>query len=255
MDRKLAKKMVALSQKVNKDQTDLTKQTLSAVKRHLQKRGYRADLEFVTRSHKTAGARFQAEIKFDSGLGYPTEDDVLAITAQSAPEHDIEWETVDVDTDLGIVYLNLEPSVEMIPVANINSIPGEFVSLGAGLYKKAADASDSIMEIWSLQKTDNGLALYRNDDIDVTADEEDDSFKAGDVVDTPSGPGLIKRMDDLGNAFVQVGRSLRLVAQNDMQKYDISKEKQKLVDYYTRVYGDPSFGQALVEEYGDKPRK
>lgn len=255
MDRKLAEKMVALSQKVNKDQTDLTKQTLSAVKKHLQARGYRADLEFVTRSHKTAGMRFQAEIKFDSELGYPTEKDVMAVTAQAAPDHDIEWESVDVDTDLGIVYLNLEPSVEMIPVANINSIPGEFISVGAGLYKRAADASDSMMEIWSLQKTDNGLALFRNDDIDVQADEQDDGFKAGDVVDTPNGPGLIKRLDDLGNAFVQIGRTLRLVGAADMEKYNINKEKQKLVDYYTRVYGNPDFGRALVEEYGDKPRK
>jgi len=256
MDRKRAKQLRAISQKVNIYQADLTKETLSAVKAHLQKRGHRADLEFVTRSHKTAGYRFQAEIKFDPQLGYPTEKDVLAVVAQAAPTHDIEWETVDVDTNLGIVYLNMEPSVEMIPVASISSIPPEFISIGAGMYKKAAGASDSIMEVWSLKKTDGGLGLFRNDqDIDIKADEDTDQFRAGDVVDTPDGPGLIKRLDEFGNAFVQVGRTLRLVGASDMQKYDIGKEKQKLVDYYTRVYGDASFAQALLEDYGDKPKK
>lgn len=251
MNRKILKKMADMNRKVNRDTTESTREVLSAVKKHLAGRGYRADLRFVAKSNP-ASTKVMAEVRYRSDLGYPAEKDLLAITAQEAPQYDIVWEAIDVNPDLGVVYLDLEPSVETVPVASVNSIPDEFISIGAGVYKKAADNSDSIMEIWNLQKTDDGLALIRsNEDMEISA-EDDGEIKAGQVVDTPSGPGVVKRLDDLGNAFVQIGKNLRHVAQSDMQPYDVNKEKQKLIDYYTAVYGDANFAQALTEEYGDK---
>ena len=95
--------------------------------------------------------------------------------------------------------------------------------------------------------------MYRTDNIEISADESE--FRAGDVVNTPDGPGKIMRFDDGGNAFVQISNrgknKVRLVAQNDMYDYSLDKERAKLEDYYAQAYGDAEFAKDLVTDYDE----
>lgn len=226
-------------------ETRVSQDIMKGLRAHLEKRGYRADLKLVTASKNTEGS-FHAEVKFRADLGFPAEQDLMAIVAQSYPQHQIEWETAEVDANAGIVLLNLNQSVECVPISSMKEIPSEFVSIGAGIYKRAADTTGQVMEIWKLKKDDAGsLALYRNhDDVEVTASDEE--FRAGDVVNTPYGCGKITRFDDLGNAFVQIGNKMHLVAADEVQDYDINKERKALTDYYAQAVGDTDFANALT---------
>lgn len=226
---------------------------MKGLRAHLEKRGYRADLKLVTASKNTEGS-FHAECKFRADLGFPAEQDLMAIVAQSYPQHQIEWETAEVDPTAGIVLINLNPSVECVPISSMKEIPDEFVSIGAGIYKRAADTTGQIMEIWKLKKDDAGsLALYRNhDDVEVTASDED-QFKAGDVVQVEGlGVGRIQSFDSLGNALITVGNKKHLVAADEIKDYDIDSERARLVDYYTEATGSREYAEALVKQYGDK---
>lgn len=248
MDPKRAKRLQAVSHKVNRHQNLATKEALSAVRDKLRERGYRADLQLSVKPGFKG--RASAEVRFEPTLGHPDENDLMTLVAQEVPDYEISWDTVNVDPSLGVIYLNLEPSVEVVPVKSMSDIPSEFVALGTALYKRASSPSGDAYEIWSLKKTDGGLALFNTKEQVVTA-EETTGHRAGDVVNTPHGPGKIVRFDDLGNAFVQVGKNLRLVAEKDMQDYSITKERSKLFDYYAQLYGE-EFANALVKEYGDK---
>jgi hypothetical protein len=177
----------------------------------------------------------------------------MALVAQSYPTHEIDWELVEVDSDLGVVLLTLQPSTEVVPISSISEIPPEFKSIGTGLYKRAADATGNVQEIWTLKRGDDGLVLYRNND-DVEIEAKEDGFKAGDVANTPYGPGRILRFDEMGNAFVQVGNKKRLVAAKELGIYSIEKEKKKLTDYYSEAYGDPEFAKALTERYDTRKK-
>jgi hypothetical protein len=249
MDKKLMKRLQAISHRVNRNKTELAAEFVSTLKKKLAERNHRADLDLSTRSKVVEGS-FTAEIKFDPQLGYPTDKDLMTLVAQSYPTHEIDWDLLQVDDELGVISLMLEPSVEVLPLASIKEIPPEFTSIGTGLYKRATDTNGTVMEIWSLKKTDDGLALFKSpDDLEITAEEE--GFKAGDVVNTEYGPGRIVRFDDLGNAFVQVGSKKHLVGAADLTDYDLDKEKTQLTQYYTEAYGDPDFAKRLVEEYDD----
>lgn len=250
MDRKTLKKLQGIGQKLGAERQEVTNDTVRGVKAYLDSRKYRADLNLVTASRDTTGS-FCAKVKFAAGLGYPKEEDLMALVADQFPDHQIDWQTIKMDPDVGVIMLNLEPSVEMIPVASVKEIPSEFVSIGAGIYKRAADASGSIQEIWTLKKGPEGLCLFRSqDDVEITADDKT-GFRAGDVVNTPYGPGKVVRFDDLGNAFVQVGKNKKLVAADELAEYDIDSEKKKLEDYYAQAYGDREFAKGMVQDYGD----
>jgi hypothetical protein len=128
----------------------------------------------------------------------------------------------------------------------MDDIPPEFVAIGTGIYKRAVDST--VNEIWTLKRSEDGLLLYRNnDDIEVKADEGD--LKAGDIANTPYGPGRILRFDDYGNAFVQIGNQKRLVAGKELGMYSVEKEKKLLTDYYSEAYGDADFASALTKDY------
>lgn len=254
MKRNLMKRLQQISHRVNRDQTEVAKSFLGGLQKHLASRGHRADLKITTKARDTSG-RFRASVKFDSRLGYPSDDDLLTLVAQSYPTHEIDWDLADVDMDLGLVLLQLEPSVEVVPVESMGQIPPEFKPIGSGIYKRARDASGNVNEIWTLSKGPDGLMLYRNeDDLEVSAEDES-GFRAGDVVNTPYGPGRIQRFDEVGNAIVTVGSKKRLVAAGDMYKYDIKKEKKKLEDYFATAYGDRAWAQALMEDYTTKHKK
>lgn len=249
MNKKQMKRLQAISHRESPARTKLNTEFLSNLKSKLAERKYRADLSFVTAAKDTTGT-FKAEIPYNPELGHPSENDLMTLVAQNYPTHEIDWELIQVDPEEGVISLMLEPSVEMVPVESVRAIPPEFVAIGTGLYKRAADNSGNVQEIWTLKKNDNGLALYRNqDDIEVTAEE--DGFKAGDVVMVEGhGPGRIKRFDEMGNAFVTVGNKVHLVAAMDMQPFDITREKTKLTKYYEEIYGK-DFAEALTREYGD----
>ena len=250
MDRTLLRRLQKISYRNNMDQTEVANEFIGRLAEHLKKRGYRADLSLATDAKVTSGT-FTASVKFDPALGRPEETDLMSLVAQSYPKHQIDWELVQLDSEHGVALIPLEPSVEVVPVHDMQSIPPEFKPIGTALYKRAADASGKVHEIWTLKKNQNGLALYRaHDDIEVQAEEE--GFKATDIVNTPHGPGRIVRFDESGNAFVQVGNQKRLVAREDMQPYKIEKEKKKLQDLYTQIYGDAEFASKLVEDYGRK---
>ena len=253
MNRKQMKRLQAISHNESPARTQLNEEFLTNLKSKLAERKYRADLEMVTAAKNTTGA-FKAEVAYNAELGHPSENDLLTLVAQAYPTHEIDWELVQVDPEEGVISLMLEPSVEMVPVESVKAIPPEFVAIGTGLYKRAADNTGKVQEIWTLKKSDDGLALYRNpNDIEVTADEE--GFKAGDVVTVEGhGPGRIKRFDDLGNAFVQVGNKQHLVAQMDMKPYSVDKEKTKLEKYYSQVYG-PDFAGKMVEDFSTRKKK
>lgn len=252
MNRALLQRLQKISHRTNMDKTEVAKEFITSLKEKLAARGYRADLTIATDAKDTS-SRFLASIAFNPALGHPDEKDVMAIVAQAYPTHDVDWELAEVDSDLGIVLIPLAPSTEVVPVQSISQIPEEFVSIGAGIYKRAVDTTGQAQEIWTLKRTDSGLALFRTqDDMDVQATE--DEFKAGDVANTPHGPGRILRFDDMGNALVQVGNAKRLVAKDDMRPYKLEKEKKSLEDYFAQAYGDRDFAKSLVDTYS-KNRK
>lgn len=249
------KRLQAISHRssTNQDISSLGKEMLSALKEKMGERGYRADLSLHTAAKSTVG-RFGVQVKYSKELGYPSENDLITIVAQAYPNHDINWETIDAPVDGDVVIFMLEPSMEVVPVESVKHIPPEFTPIGTALYKRAADASGKINEIWTLKNGDNGLALYRTqDDIEVMADANE--IKAGDAVETEHGIGIVKRFDELGNAFVQVGNKTHLICASEMKPYSTSKDKAKLEDYYATAYGSPEYGKKMTEEYGDKKKK
>lgn len=238
------KRLQSISHRTNPNQTEVAKQFVHGLRAALAKRGYRADLSIATDARSTMG-KFTASVAFNPELGHPSEDDLVTLVAQSYPAHEIDWEMVEVDSDQGTVVMMLQPAQEVIPVSSMASIPAEFKSIGTGLYKRAVDST--VSEIWTLKKTDDGLALYRSpDDIEVQA--EDNQIKAGDVVNTPYGPGKVVRLDEVGNAYCLVGSRKHLIALKDLGVFDINKEKGKLKEYYAQIYGD-QFAQDLVDSY------
>jgi len=255
MNRKNMKRLQAISHRESPARDQLNREFLTNLKAKLAERKYRADLEIVTAAKNTTGT-FKAEVPYNPELGHPSENDLLTLVAQNYPTHEIDWELVQVDPEEGIVTLMLEPSVEMVPVESVKAIPPEFVAIGTGIYKRAADNTGNVHEIWTLKKSDEGLALYRNqDDLEITAEEE--GFKAGDVVMVEGhGPGRIKRFDENGAvAFVQIGNKVHLVAQMDLKPYALDKEREKLRKYYEVAIGDKAYAEALVKDYGDIKKK
>lgn len=245
MDQGKLKRLQKISHRVNRDKTELQDTFVSGLKDALASRGHRADLAISTEAKSTLGT-FTASVGFDPQLGHPSESDLVTVVAQAYPTHEVDWELADVDSDLGIVLLSLKPSTEVVPVNSINEIPPEFVAIGTGLYKRAVD--ETVSEVWTLKRSDDGLILTRNEeDIDVTAEEN--QLKAGDIANTPYGPGRILRFDELGNAFVQVGNTKRLVAGKDLGMYSVERERKKLTDYFAEAYGDKEFAQALTKDY------
>jgi len=247
MNRNEIKRVQAMSHRESPAKTMLKNEFISNLKAKLGERKYRADLNFMTAAKNTTSS-FKAEIAYNTELGHPSENDILTLVAQNYPTHEIDWDLIQVDSDEGIVSLMLEPSVEVVPVTSVKSIPPEFVAIGTGIYKRAVDQTGNVQEIWTLKKNDGGLALYRSpNDLEITAEEE--GFKAGDVVELEEfGPGRIKRFDENGNAFVQVGNRLHIVAQMDLQQYSVDKEKTKLEKYYSELYG-PEFSKGMVQDF------
>lgn len=252
MDKKMSQKLVALSSKTGQAREDLRDEILRSVKNKLAARKYRADLSIMTAAKSTAG-KFSAEIRFNPRLGHPSEQDILTLVAQNYPTHQVDWQLIDVDQNSGIVTLMLEPSVEVIPIESMKAIPPEFSPIGTAMYKRAADASGKVNEIWQLKRTDEGLALFRSpNDLEITAEDEG-GFKAGDVVNTPYGPGRVERFDDTGDCcYVLIGNKRRLVAASDLKKYDVDKERKKLEEYYAMAYGDADFASSLVKKIDKK---
>lgn len=247
------KRLQKISHRVNSDKSEVANKFLTGLKRHLASRGYRADLSITTTAKSIKGS-FSAFVPFDAQLGNPSEEDLTSLVAQEYPTHEIDWRLVEVeqnDDGRGVVYMQLQPSVEIIPVSAINEIPPEFQPIGAGIYKRAVDSK--VSEIWTLRKGDDGLVLSRNnDDLEVTADKNE--LRAGDVADTPYGPGKILKFDEYGNALVLVGNKRHLVAGKELGMYSIDREKKKLEDYYTQAYGDSAFAADLVKDYTERKK-
>jgi hypothetical protein len=234
-------------------ESQLKKELLRDLKAKLSLRKYRADLKLITTAKNTSGT-FHAIVKFNPDLRYPSEEDLMSIVGQSYPSHQIDWGLVDISDSDGVISLTLGPKVEVIPLKSLKEIPSEFISVGTGLYKRAADASGNAFEIWEVKQDSSGnkALVRREEDLEVEA-SEDDGFKAGDVVQTPYGPGRIKKFDDFGNAFVQVGNTKHLISAADMKEYSIDKERAKLIDYYTEAYGDSDLAKELCKKM-DKPK-
>ena len=235
------KRLQKISHRVNYDQTELATEFITGLKASLAKRGYRADLSIATDARNTAGT-FTASIRFDTSLGHPTEDDLVSLAASSYSTHEIDWELAEVDSDQGLILLSLKPSVEMIPIKSLNEIPPEFKSIGTGIYKRAVDST--VSEIWELKRGEEGLFMYRkNDDMEVKAEE---GLRAGDCVTTPEGlTGRIIRFDG-ETAFVQCGNRKRLFCAKELAPYKMEKEKTLLKQYFSQMYGDENFADALV---------
>lgn len=247
------KRLQAISHRLHKNESEVASEFVSGLQAALAQRGYRADLTITTDARSTVG-RFTASIPFDPQLGHPSEDDLITLVAQNYPDHEIDWELAQVDDDLAVVMLSLDPATEIIPVTNISEIPPEFKPIGTGLYKRAVDVTGNVQEIWTLKRGDDGLVLYRNnDDVEIEAREE--GLKAGDIANTPYGPGRIIRFDETGNAFVQVGNKKRLVAGSELGMYSVDSEKKKLTDYFSEAYGDAEFAKALTKKYDTRSDK
>lgn len=244
-------RMQAISHNVNKGEGEMKSEIINSIKSYLDQKGYRADLCLVSRYKPVESHTFPVEIRYNAEFKYPNEKDLMALVAESYKGYEIDWLTADVDTNEGLIRLDLKPSIEIIPIANIKEIPPEFIAVGTGIFKRKASASGDVMEIWELKKDGNNFSLVRKmDDMDITAKDED-GFKTGDAVETPEGVGRIVRFDEVGNALVQIGSQKRLVAKDDLRTYKVDQEKSKLVQYFTEAYGDPEFARALVEEHGD----
>lgn len=245
------KKSFAMGQKVG-SKGELQNEFVASLKDYLDSRGYRADLKIINASKKhVANKPFPVEICYNPSFEFPEEQDLMALVSTAYPEHQIDWNTVEVDSKEGTIVAMINPSEEVIPLRSVRDIPSEFRAVGTGIFKRQADASGKAFEIWELKKSSDGLALIRrNQEAEIVA-SDDNEFKAGDVVNTPEGPGKLLKFDDAGNAFVQVGSRKRLVAADVLKKYDFNSEKGKLLQYYTEIYGE-EYAQELVKQYGDK---
>lgn len=241
-------RMKSISHHINKGEGEMKTEIINSVKNYLDKKGYRADLNLISRYKPTQNQTFPIEIRYNASFEFPNEKDLMAIVAENYAGYEIDWDTASVEPREGLVTLNLKPSVESIPIANIKEIPPEFIAVGTGIFKRKASASGDVMEIWELRKDGNNFSLVRKmDDMDITATEED-KFKAGDAVETPEGVGRIVRFDETGNALVQIGNKKRLVGAEDIRPYKVEDEKSKLIQYYTEAYGDAAFARELVDQ-------
>ncbi|MFA5132744.1 MAG: hypothetical protein WC444_05485 [Candidatus Paceibacterota bacterium] len=218
-------------------------------------RGYRADLVVSAASKKQAKI-ISAVVKFDKQLGFPHENDLMALVASKFPTHQIDWATIEADTEGDTLSLNLQPKADVIPLNSVKDIPNEFKSIGSGIFKRRAVAAGNVFEIWELKREADGLSLVRKMD-DVETDTENDSaevFSKGDLVETEHGAGKITDFDPVGNAIVQVGSHKRIVAQEDMKKYEPKKDQKALLEYYTSLYG-AEFAQGLIKDFSDPVMK
>ena len=232
---------------------------LRNVKAILEKKGYRTDLKLICKNASTND--FEAKVRYDIYLGYPTKKDLTSIVAESFPGHEINWELVDVDDNSGVVTMMLSPAQEVIPLKSVKDIPAEFEAVGTGTYKRAQVADKSIYEIWSLVQQGSDYALVRNKDEYEVVSSDTFKWKKGDVVKTPYGEGIFQEYDDIGNGFVQVGNRKHLVAADELmeqyagdEEYDAKKDKTKEYDYYAQIYG-PEYAKQLVDSESAIERK
>lgn len=221
---------------------------------------FRADLSLSTNSRRTDGI-FQAVVAFNPDLSYPSEKDLTTIVAQHYPTHEIDWELCDLDEEQGHLALTLKPSVAVVPIESVSKIPSEFKAIGTGLYRKASDPGGTVSEIWELKKGEDGLFLYRKE-TEVMASS--DEIATGDIVSfNDRGEeqlGRVTSVDEAGNAYVMVGNRKRLVAAQNLNKYEVTAapakdEAKKLLDYYTKAYGDAEYAKQLVREFSSKKKK
>lgn len=261
-DKKFQEKLVHMNNKYIKARQTWGNDLLSNVKKTLRKNSYRTDLKMICK--EASSGDFEAKVKYDIYLEYPTKQDLSAIVAQHFPTHEINWELVDVDDHDGTVTMMLSPAQEIIPLQSVRDIPKEFEAVGTGTYKRAQVADKSIYEIWSLVQNGNDYALIRNKDEYEVVSSEKFKFRKGDIVATPYGEGIFQEYDNIGNGFVQVGNRKHLVAKDELmehylgtdkdEKYNSKKDKTKEYDYFSQVYG-PEYAKQLVDSESAIERK
>lgn len=198
-------------------------------------KAYRQDLHMVVDGSQK-DCVVTAEVKFNSQLGFPSEEDLMALVATNMPNYQLDWETVEADTDANSLNLTLKRSAEVLPLNSIKDIPAEFTSIGTGIFRRSVTASGKVYEIWDLVRDDDGLSLQRrSSDSDVI---DGDDILEGAVVETPYGVGRVASIDEENcTAVVQIGKYKRIVAQDEIKEYDQNKDRKKLIEYYTSVYG------------------
>ena len=235
----------------SKKKEAMKKQFVDTLRSFMERKGYRADLVVVS-NQKTSERNVSVEIKYNTEFDFPADKDLMALIATTYPDYEVDWATAVVDDEAGTIAINLRPTREIIPIKGYKDIPSDFEPQGTGIFHRKADATGNVAEVWELRKgADGGLALVRKmDDMQVLKGEED-SIKVNDAVRTPEGVGRVESFDEVGNAYVRIGNQKRLMAAEDLAKYDTNKDKQTLFEYFKQVYGD-EFAKALcMEEFGD----
>lgn len=214
----------------------------ASYKSQMEKRGYRADMIVegqVSRGMKKISVR----IGFDSKMGRPTDQQVESLVASKFPGHDIDWSTASFD-EHGFVA-TIRPRVDRIPVESTKNIPAGFVRVAAATYtRKQADS----FSVWQLEKGGEGLELVRVSDESVQP-ESTVLPAVGRFVHTPDGDGIIA---SIKGSKVQVRAFDGTEHEHELKAVNLYKpeeEKSKLIEYYTKAYGDPEYARKLV--YGE----
>jgi len=216
---------------------------IGQLKKALTERGHRADLHLV--ASKPSADGFYAEVRFNKQLGHPSDQDLKALVTAHFKGHQIDWNSASVNLDEGVVELRLSPTRDVIPLDSAKNIPPGFTPIGTGIFRRKVA---QVTEIWELRRGDSGPELVRKvDDIEVQADAAP-QLKVGDVVNTPYGAGAILRFDEAGNAFVRIGKNVKLAAAVSMEPYSLEKEKDKVFAYYKELYGE-AYAKMLVENF------
>jgi len=210
-------------------------------KGEIDKRGHRPDMA-VEASADLNGKRKSVRVAFNRQLGRPSDAQFDGFVASAFPGHEINWKTAKID-EHGM-QAEIRVREERVPVPDIKSIPQGFERVASATYVKRGDKSFSV---WRLEKDAGGLCLVREQD--ETTSPATNEFKANQLVRTPEGDAVVILITgDRARVRMPDGTE-REHGVKVLAVYESEEEKKKMVEYYTKAYGDAEYARKLV--YGE----
>jgi len=214
---------------------------LSNISAKLKDRGHRVDLQITDRG-KLAG-KSVVVVGYQRMLGEPSEKDIQVFVQKSIPGSDVDWSRVSFKD--GHVIVGVRKMENSIPLKSFKDVPTGFKSVGTGFYRRAE--GENKYSIWEMKKDPTGkISLVRT--------EDETSVQASEFVSTPEGIGILLRFGRDKSVVMLNGRE-RVFATHDLRGELSPEEQKKLVDYFTKAYGDAAYAKQLVTEKLERARK
>jgi hypothetical protein len=175
---------------------------------------YRKDLKRASRMEELNGKKI-IFIKYASSIGIPDTEEMTNYIIASYPGYKPNFEFADHDDKNHVIAIEIEKDEPKIPLQDIEAIPSNFKSIGAGLYKDASPEEN----VWSLGKDENGnyFLSRKAEEKPIMETSKTDVFKVAktfninDSVTTQMGErGIIVGFDKSGNCVVQMANEEKL---------------------------------------------